>query len=86
MQFKEFIIKMLSHQGQISSKRVCGTIGWIVALGIVIYCTIMVIQAPICLEYIVYASTALMGIDSITGVFKKKTNGEETNSQSSEEK
>jgi hypothetical protein len=38
--FKDFIVKMLSSNSGISSKRVCGVIGWIVCLIVLIYCSI----------------------------------------------
>nr|DAS31890.1 MAG TPA: hypothetical protein [Bacteriophage sp.] len=38
---KNFIKSMLmATQGSISSKRVCGVLGWLVCLGICIYCTV----------------------------------------------
>jgi len=36
MVFKEFILKVVSANSGISSKRVCGILGWIVCLIIVI--------------------------------------------------
>ena len=59
-----------SHSG-ISSKRVCGVIGFLTVIGILIYCTINVIQAPIMIESFMYIICALLGIDSITGIWKK---------------
>lgn len=38
-----------SHSG-ISSKRVCGVTGWFVAIGVLIYCTIATIQAPLMID------------------------------------
>lgn len=60
----------LAQQGSISSKRICGVIGWFVCLGILIYCTIMVIQAPVMVDSIVIASTTLLGVDSIVNIWK----------------
>lgn len=68
---KEFFIKMFTAHSGLSSKRICGFIGWIVCLFIVIYCTIMIIPAPAITEYLFICSTSLLGIDSITGIWKK---------------
>lgn len=71
MTTKQFLKSIFLNQpGSISSKRVCGVIGWFICLGILIYCTIMVIQAPVMIDSIVIASTALLGVDSITNIWK----------------
>ena len=62
-----------SHSG-ISSKRICGVIGWLVAIGVLMYCTIMVIQAPLMIDTFLVCCMALLGIDSITGIWKKFDN------------
>lgn len=62
-----------SHSG-ISSKRVCGVIGFIVILFVLIYCTIKQIQAPEMIDTFIYAICLLLGIDSITGIWKKFNN------------
>ena len=61
-----------SAAGSISSKRLCGIIGWLVCLGICIYCTIQVIQAPMLTDSILIGSAALLGVDSVTGIWKNK--------------
>ncbi len=61
-----------SSSGSISSKRLCGIIGWLVCLGIGIYCTINVIQAPMLIDSILIGSAALLGVDSVTGIWKNK--------------
>lgn len=61
----------LAQQGSISSKRICGVLGWFVCLGVLVYCTIMVIQAPVMIDTIIISSTALLGVDSITNIWKK---------------
>ena len=63
MKFITFIKGMVTSHSGISSKRVCGVLGWIVAIIVLLYCTIHVIQAPLMI--------ALLGIDSITGIWKK---------------
>ena len=71
----------LAQQGSISSKRICGVIGWFVCLGILIYCTIAVIQAPVMIDTIIISSTALLGVDSITNIWKKPKDPPEDNYQ-----
>lgn len=62
----------MATQGSISSKRVCGVLGWLVCLGICVYCTVGEIQAPILSDSILIGSAALMGVDSVTGIWKNK--------------
>lgn len=64
----------LADSGGLSSKRICGVLGWIVCLGIAIYCTIAVIQAPLILETILWCCMGLLGIDSVTNIWKKTNN------------
>ena len=60
----------LANSGGLSSKRICGVLGWIVCLGIAIYCTLNIIQAPLIIETILLCCMGLLGIDSITGIWK----------------
>ena len=60
----------MSHSG-VSSKRVCGIIGFAVTVFVLLYCTILEVQAPIMIETFIYAICLLLGIDSGTGIFKK---------------
>lgn len=66
---EHFRLMTMSHSG-VSSKRVCGVIGFIVVVGILIYCTIKQIQAPEMIETFIYAICLLLGIDSITSIWK----------------
>lgn len=52
-------------------KRVCGVIGFIVIIFIIIWCTIMSTQAPLILDTFIWAVAILLGIDSIMTPFKK---------------
>ena len=72
MKFKEVILKMIESHSGVSSKRVCGFLGWMVCLGIIIYCTINNIEAPEIVSNIIYACLGLLGIDSVTGIWKGK--------------
>lgn len=69
---KDFFIKMFTAHSGLSSKRVCGFLGWIVCLFICIYCTVLVITAPEIIDMLFICSTSLLGIDSITGIWHKK--------------
>lgn len=60
----------MSHSG-VSSKRICGIIGFAVTVFVLLYCTILEVQAPIMIETFIYAICLLLGIDSVTGIFKK---------------
>lgn len=62
----------IANSGDLSSKRVCGVFGFAVVLGIAIACTVMGTQAPVIVADIVYASVALLGVDSITNIWKHK--------------
>ena len=63
-----------SDKGSLSSKRVCGLIGWVIGLIILVYCTINQVQAPDMIDTMLYCCMGLLGIDSITGAFKKEPN------------
>ena len=58
-----------SHSG-ISSKRACGVLGFLVIMFVIIFCTISNIQAPEILETFIWAVCMLLGIDSVTGIWK----------------
>jgi hypothetical protein len=68
MTFWEFISKIFQSRSGVSSKRICGFIGWMVCISICVYCTIHVIAAPVIVEMLFICSTSLLGIDSITGI------------------
>lgn len=62
---------LLASKGTLSSKRFCGILGWIVVLGISIYCSTKEIQAPYIIDTVTITSAALLGVDSITNAFKR---------------
>lgn len=74
MKFITFIKGMVTSHSSISSKRVCGVLGWIVAIVVLLYCTVHVIQAPLMIDTFLVCCMALLGIDSITGIWKKFDN------------
>ena len=69
---KELFKQIIASHSGISSKRVCGVLGFIVILFIIIYCTIKGIQAPEMIDTFIYAICLLLGIDSVTGIFYNK--------------
>lgn len=58
-----------SHSG-ISSKRICGVLGWFAGIGVLIYCTFSKTQAPLMIDTFLLCVMGLLGIDSVTSVFK----------------
>lgn len=68
--FKEYVKLMITSHSGISSKRVCGVLGFLVIMFVIIFCTVTSIQAPVILETFIWAVCMLLGIDSITGIWK----------------
>lgn len=68
----DFIRKIFESKSEVSSKRVCGFIGWIVCNILVIYCSITNKEAPDIAEILMFCSLSLLGLDSITSIFKTK--------------
>lgn len=69
----EFLKSLLSNdEASCSSKRLFGGIGFLVSTGIVIYCTVVGKQAPDIMEFYMICSVSLLGLDSITNIWKKK--------------
>lgn len=62
---------IISHSG-VSSKRVCGVLGFLIVIAALIYCTLNCIQAPDMIEPFMYAICLLLGIDSVTGIWHRK--------------
>lgn len=71
----ELIKQIIASHSGISSKRVCGVLGFIAIVFVLIYCTILGIQAPVMIDTFIYAICLLLGIDSVTGIWKKFDNG-----------
>lgn len=69
-QMQTFLKQMITSHSGISSKRVCGVIGFVTVLFVFIYCTIQGIQAPTMVDTFIYAICLLLGIDSVTGIWK----------------
>ena len=77
MTFFDFVCKIFQSRSGVSSKRVCGFLGWLVCLFICVWCTIYVIAAPQIVEILFICSTSLLGIDSVTGIWKKEIKQED---------
>lgn len=71
MKFTTFLKQMFTSHSGISSKRVCGVTGWFVAVIVLIYCTVMCVQAPLMIDTFLLCVMGLLGIDSVTGIWKK---------------
>lgn len=67
---KEYIKLMITSHSGISSKRVCGVLGFLVIMFVIIFCTVTSIQAPVILETFIWSVCMLLGIDSVTGIWK----------------
>lgn len=68
---KEFWKKVVTANTGISSKRVCGCLGWLVVICVIIYCTITSNPVPEILDTFILAIMGLLGIDSVTKIWKK---------------
>ncbi len=69
-QMQTFLKQMITSHSGISSKRICGVIGFVAVLFVLIYCTVQGIQAPAMIDAFIYAICLLLGIDSVTGIWK----------------
>ena len=81
---KFFRLVITSHSG-VSSKRFCGLLGWIVSLGVLVYCTVYEIEAPNMIDLVVISVLGLLGIDSVTGIWKYKDFKKKDNSANNTE-
>ena len=69
-----FIKLMFTADSGISSKRVSGFTGWLVFIGVIIYCTLHNQEAPVITDTLAICSTALLGIESVTSIWRKDNN------------
>ena len=67
---KEYIRLMITSHSGISSKRVCGCLGFLVIMFVIIFCTVSNLQAPLITETFIWAVCMLLGIDSVTSIWK----------------
>lgn len=70
---KEFLTKLITAHTGVSSKRVCGVLGWVICLSITIGCTITGQEAPQVTDTVLYCCMGLLGIDSVAGIWRKNS-------------
>lgn len=68
---KDYILNIFKSHSGVSSKRVCGVLGFITCLFIATYCTIKTEEAPKVTDTILLCCMGLLSVDSVTGVWKK---------------
>lgn len=61
-----------TQKGSISSKRVCGVLGFLVCLFVLVWCTIKVIEAPNFADIILICCSGLLGVDAVMKPWVKK--------------
>lgn len=73
MKIKEYIEWLISRDS--FPKRLCGILGFLTIMFVIIWCTIMSVQAPLIIDTFIWAVSLLLGIDSIMTPFNKNKNG-----------
>lgn len=74
MKITEFLKLMVTPHSGISSKRVCGVSGFFVSLIAFAYCTIASKEAPEMVNILLICCMGLLGVDSVTDIWKQKSN------------
>ena len=67
---KGFIIKMLSSDSAISSKRVSGFVGWLACIGMALYSAISGEPTTNSFDMLLVTSASLIGLDSFVNTIK----------------
>jgi uncharacterized membrane protein len=67
---KKFLRQLVTTNTGVSSKRVCGILGWLVCLFICVWCTLTVTIAPAIVETLFICSTSLLGVDSLVKIIR----------------
>ena len=62
------------NSGGFSSKRICGVIGWMICLIVLLFAFILGKEVPGYGELIAITSASLLGLDSVTGIWQKNIN------------
>lgn len=70
--FIRWIKLIVTSDSGISSKRVCGVLGFLAIMFVLIYCSIYTIQAPEMIETFIWAVCVLLGIDSLVSPWQSK--------------
>lgn len=63
---------IVTSDSGISSKRVCGVLGFLVISFVLIYCAICSLQAPAITDTFIWAVCVLLGIDTVISPFSQK--------------
>lgn len=74
MQMKKvtsYLRDLIDSSNPASSKRAMGILGWIVVMGVFIYCSVTQKQVPTGMDTFFITSAGLLGLDSITSIFKR---------------
>lgn len=74
---RRFIVDMFSADKAVSAKRVCGVVGFQVAAAMVVYSAISQHELPAEYDMFLWASVTLLGVETVAGAFKGKSNGKE---------
>ena len=61
----------VANSGGLSSKRVCGVLGWMVCLALLIISYIQQQEVNEFADYVLITSASLLGVDSLAGIFTK---------------
>lgn len=64
----------IKNSGGLSSKRICGVLGWLICLGLLVTGFVIEREIPQYGELIAIISASLLGIDSVTGIWNKSIN------------
>lgn len=68
----KFCKEALSSNSPVSSKRIAGFMGWLSSISIVYTLAFLEKPVPVSIETILWISAGLLGLDSVTSIFKKK--------------
>lgn len=84
MKFVSFLRAILTAQSGISSKRLCGVLGWLCTIGWITYYVVVKKDMPGILETFMICTVTLLGIDTIPksiNAFTKKNKPCQTDSK-----
>lgn len=70
--FKNWFKLVVTSDSGISSKRVCGVLGFVVIAFVLIYCAIRELQAPNMIDTFIWAVCVLLGIDTLVSPWSSK--------------
>lgn len=70
--FKQWLKLVVTSDSGISSKRVCGVLGFLVISFVLVYCTVCGLQAPAMIDTFIWVVCVLLGIDAVVSPFHPK--------------